>query len=100
MTRDPVTPAVRDYVLRRDKACLLWAMDPDHQCRDIWGTPHDPRDLNRLTLEHVKDQPRMGRRAPSDARHMVALCGAANVGVPSKEQRAAFRSYLARVETA
>ena len=39
----------------------------------------------------------MGRRAPSDRTHMVALCHAANVGVPSKEARAFFRGYLATV---
>jgi hypothetical protein len=39
----------------------------------------------------------MGKRAPSDERHLVAMCHSANVGVPSKEVRAAERAYLAEV---
>lgn len=97
MRRDPVTPALREAVLRRDGACLAWKMDPEHQCRDRFGWPHSPTDVDRLTLEHVKDHLRMGVRAPSDMAHLVALCGAANDAVPSKEMRAAFRAYLAEV---
>ena len=94
MRVDRVTPEAREAVLLRDGRCLLSRIEPDHICRDRWGNPHPSTDLYRLTLEHVKDQPRMGRRAPSDPQHMVALCWSANVGVPSKEQRAAFRAYL------
>ena len=95
MTRDPVTPAMREAILRRDGECLAHKLDPDHVCRDSWGNPHSPYDLNRLTLEHVHDgYGRMGLRAKSDARHLVALCGATNVGVPSKVMREAFRQYL------
>ena len=36
----------------------------------------------------------MGKRAPSDAWHLVAMCGWANVAVPSKAQREAMREYL------
>lgn len=39
----------------------------------------------------------MGRRAPSDRKHMVALCLDANVGVPSKAEREWMRQYLASV---
>jgi hypothetical protein len=28
----------------------------------------------KLTLDHVKDQPRLGKRAPSDPLHLVSLC--------------------------
>lgn len=92
---DPVTPALRDEVLRRDGGCVVALIEPEHVCRDRWGTPHAASDRSKLTLEHVKDELRMGRRAPSDAAHLVALCYGANVGVPSKELRAALRSYLA-----
>ena len=95
--RDPVTPETRAAVLERDGWCVLAKVDPDHQCRDVWGYPHHPADKARLTVEHVKDQLRMGVRAPSDMAHLIALCGGANVGVPSKAEREAFRSYLARV---
>lgn len=94
---DPVTPELHAAVLVRDRACLLSKIEPDHLCRDQWGSPHAAGDLARLTVEHVKDQPRMGRRAPSDMAHLVALCAAANIGVPSKGQREAFRAYLRAV---
>ena len=89
-----ITRELRRAILTRDGACLLSKIEPDHACRDLWGNPHAPTDLDRLTLEHVKDASMMGRRAPSDAAHLVALCAAANFGVPSKSQRDAFRSYL------
>lgn len=98
MKRDRVTPEMREQILDRDGACLLWKMDNDHQCRDTFGNPHAPNDRGRLTLEHVHDgYGLMGRRAPSDARHLLALCGGSNTGVPSKADRAAFRAYLERV---
>ena len=98
MTRDRVTPEVREAVLRRDGQCLLAKMDDRHICRDTWGQPHLSTRTHLLSLEHVQDgYGRMGQRAPSDMSHLVALCHWANVNVPSKEQRAAFREYLERV---
>lgn len=98
MTRkDAVTPDLYAAVLLRDRACVLSKIEPDHLCRDVWGTPHAADDLAKLSIEHVKDQPRMGRRAPSDLGHCLALCAAANIGVPSKSQRAALRAYLRAV---
>lgn len=94
---DAVTPALRDFILDRDKVCVLARIDPDHMCRDQWGTPHNPADRSKLTLEHVKTELRMGVRAPSDRWHLIALCAGANVGVPSKVERQAFRAYLAKV---
>lgn len=101
MTRkDPVTPELHAAVLVRDRGCILAKIEPDHLCRDTWGTPHASTDLAKLTLEHVHDgYGQMGKRAPSDRRHLLALCAAANVGAPSKSQRAAFRAYLAAVES-
>ena len=92
---DPVTPEVRAAVFARDGECLLHKVDPEHACRDAWGNPHSPYEVERCSVEHVKDQPRMGKRAPSDASHLVALCHAANVAVPSKAAREFFRAYLA-----
>jgi len=94
---DPVTPEVRGAVLLRDGGCLLARLEPAHVCRDAWGNHHDPADLSKLSLEHVKDQLRMGRRGASDPAHLVALCYAANDRVPSKAQRTMFREYLATV---
>lgn len=60
----------------------------------LWNQPHAPNDFDRLTLEHVKSDLRIGVRAPNDLEHLVALCGYANVNVPTKVQRAALREYL------
>jgi hypothetical protein len=95
--KDRVTPELRELVLRRDGRCFIHRLDPAHQCYDAFGYPHSPYATNYLTLDHVKDAPRMGKRAPSDERHLVAMCHSANVGVPSKEVRAAERAYLAEV---
>lgn len=92
---DPVTPEVRRSVLERDVVCFLYRLDPDHVCRDQWGTPHAPDAYWRLQVDHVKAHARLGRRAPSDLAHLVAMCAAANIGVPSKAVREAERGYLA-----
>ena len=94
-TADPVTLETRQLVLVRDGMCFLFRMDRGHACRDAYGNPHSPFDLLKMTLDHVKDHPRMGLRAPSDMRHLVAMCHAGNVGVPSKAVRLAERAYLA-----
>lgn len=91
---DPVTAAVRWAVMKRDGACVLSKLNAAHVCRDRWGEIHRPDATRALTVEHVKDELRMGRRAPSDLAHLVALCHGANVGVPSKEERAWMRAYL------
>lgn len=93
---DPVTTEVRAAVMVRDRSCVLALLEPGHECRDQWGNRHSPRDLARMTLEHVKDQLRAGKRAESDPAHLVTLCWAANDRVPNKAQRAAFREYLSR----
>jgi hypothetical protein len=94
---DRVSYSLRQEILRRDGACLYSIWDPAHVCRDAWGAIHAPTALDRLSLEHVKDELRMGKRATSDAAHLIALCAAANIGVPSKEFRAFAREYLADV---
>jgi hypothetical protein len=98
MTRDRVTPELREAVFARDKRCILARLDDQHVCRDQWGQPHMPTATRFLTLEHVHDgYGLMGVRAPSDLRHLVAMCSAGNVGVPTKEQRQAIRAYLEEV---
>lgn len=93
-----MNPAVRSAVLQRDGQCLMYRFDRKHICRDTWGRSHAPWALDKLTLEHVhEDYGMMGKRAPSTPSSMVALCHAANVGVPSKAARAFFREYLAGV---
>lgn len=94
---DPVTGAVRWAVVRRDGACVLSRLVAGHVCRDRWGEAHDPTNQRKLTVEHVKSELMMGRRAPSDMGHLVAMCAGSNIGVPSKVERAAIREYLASV---
>lgn len=92
-----VSPELRAAVFARDGRCVLAVLDAQHVCRDRWGTPHRSDATRLLTVEHVKTELRLGLRAPSDLRHLVAMCWAGNVGVPSKDQRQAIRVYLAAV---
>ena len=89
MRKDPVTPQTHDRVIRRDTeaivnhmmfnrdgmtpgrarreiaiVCIAPLVDPS-QSGKCWG---------RSTLDHVKEHPRMAKRAPSDTRHLVTLC--------------------------
>lgn len=62
--RDNVTTETAETVLRRDKQCVATILSPSESV-NCWG---------RLTYDHIKDEPRMGRRAASDAGHLVLLC--------------------------
>jgi hypothetical protein len=99
---DPVTPDVRDAVLIRDHfRCVALELDPEHQCQDRWG-----RELGRppgrmhpmhLTLDHVKDEPMMGKRAPSNITHLVTLCWGAHLNTSwATSHRPELREYLRR----
>ena len=92
---DRVAPAVALFVLQRDQGCIA---------PRLGGTYHDCWGRNRL--EHVQDSGgRMGRRAPSDAAHLVTLCEghtepgmkAGYVWATDKANREACREYLAGV---
>jgi hypothetical protein len=63
MHRDPVTPEMREAVIERDRGCVAPDLDP---CAGPCG--------GRFTIDHVKSQPMMGKRAPSDMAHLVTLC--------------------------
>ena len=96
--RDPVTPEVANSVLARDGRCVASILDPFHYCRDRWGNPIAARQLEHMTLDHVKDQPRMGVRAQSDEAHLVTLCPQAHLNTGwATSHRAELREYLARV---
>lgn len=82
--------------MRRDGICVLALYEPEHICRNRWGTEHSPTNVAELTVEHVKDFSAMGRRAPSDPQHLVALDWMANFRPPTKAQRALFRAHLAK----
>ena len=61
--RDPVTHDVAIAVIQRDGGCVAPRLGGSFM--DCGG---------RTTLDHVKDEARMGVRAPSDMAHLVTLC--------------------------
>jgi hypothetical protein len=67
---------LRLIVIQRDRYCVAAALDLLHECRDAWGQPHAPYDMEKLTLEHVRD--RRGRRFDLPE-HCVAMCSKGNV---------------------
>jgi len=99
MRRDPVTPAIREAVLRRDSLCVAWIIDKGHICRDQWGREHFPSRLDLMTLDHVQEgYGRMGVRAPSDPAHLVTLCWGAHLLTSwATSHRPELREYLAGV---
>ena len=87
--RDPVTPAVYNAVLRRDRGCVA-----PRVCG--CAGEEDPC-AGRLTLDHVKDQPMMGKRAPSDPAHLATLCWHHHLGSSwATSHRPELRAYLAK----
>ena len=61
--RDRVSPDLAIAIFERDGSCVAVKLGAD------------PAGCGgRATLDHVKDLPRMGKRAPSDAAHLVAIC--------------------------
>lgn len=90
----PVSAELHATVLRRDRVCFVHRFDSAHVCRDQWGQPQHPS--ANLTVDHVNDGGgKMGKRAPDDARHLVAMCAGANIAGPSRAIRQAEREYLA-----
>lgn len=108
------TTALRDLVILRD-ALFIW----DEVFRDWpnyrlsfkeWLRSHrvvcivptiDPKNPypcgGNQEVDHVKDQPMMGKRAPDDEFHLVAMCQNHNTWhPPRRELRQAEREYLAR----
>lgn len=90
--------AERDFVLDRDRECVLAKRDRSHVCTKL-RTPHRSDNRRLLTVEHVKERGKMamGLRAKSDRHHMVAMCWDGNVAVPSREVREWLRDYLLEV---
>lgn len=87
MTRDRVTPELAAEVFARDRQCVAVTLGEDPASCD-----------GRATLDHVKDQPRMGKRAPSDAAHLVAICERHHIWTGwATGHRPELREYLRRV---
>ena len=94
MRKDPVKATVALGVFKRDQGCI--APQLGGSMMDCWG---------RLTLEHVKDSLRLGKRAPSDPAHLVTLCsGHTEPGMRAgyawnldKRNRVLVREYLVKL---
>lgn len=88
---DPVDPMLRIRVLQRDNGCVALRLDPGAgPC------------AGRLTLDHVRDEAMLGKRAPSDERHLVSLCEGHHLDTRAganwaTSHRPALRAYLTMV---
>ena len=107
--RDPVTPELREAVLSRDNyQCVAGRME----FTEAWLSPEVDRALlftgnayiplpacsGPLTLDHVKSEPRMGVRAPSDMEHLVTLCAFHHLESGwATSHRPELREYLIQV---
>jgi len=115
--KDPVSPELVKVVLARDtRETIRWL----HEAKSVpltihqwlWRNPVcvaplvDPGAVGecwgRTTLEHVKDELRMAKRADSDPDHLVSLCQghtedgrkAGRQWNTTKEHRVLIREYL------
>ena len=82
-----MTPEVRRAVFARDgQQCVAPRLGATDYC------------AGRLTLDHVKSEPMMGRRAPSDPAHLASICWHHHLDGWATANRPALRAYLAKVE--
>ena len=107
MTRDRVSQDLWTAVVDRD-AKVLWGWSGSTIPFSEWRFRNrlicivpmlDPSESGRCsghtTVDHVKDAPMMGRRAPSDMSHLVAMCSFHHVEhPPSRALRQLEREYL------
>jgi hypothetical protein len=71
--------------------CIVPALDPHNPY--LCGGSQE--------VDHVKDEPMMGKKAPDDEYHLVAMCQNHNTWhPPRKELRQAEREYLGRISEA
>jgi hypothetical protein len=103
--RDQVSPETAKAVFERDKGCVAPLVDPATTvCRSQYGVPHHRSYRGMLTLDHVKSEPRMGVRAPSDMGHLVSLCYGHHIATTgggsnwATAHRSELRDYLAGFE--
>lgn len=76
----------------------LWRRKVSAVCLVPWLEPTNKRPCSgRQTVDHVKDAARLGKKAPDDEMHLIAMCEAHNVWYPpSRALRQAERVYLGR----
>jgi hypothetical protein len=94
MRADPVTTDTRWTVLRRDGGCVALTLGAPGTCRNSLGYPQPSNALYGLELDHVKSEPMMGKRAPSDPAHLVTLCHVHHQGGWATRNRPLLRRYL------
>lgn len=100
--RRPLPKDLRESIYERDDwKCVAPRLGATDECRDFWGkiilwSLGDPvyAAPSRLTLDHVKDQPMLGKRAPDDAEHLATLCWHHHLDGWATANRPALRTYL------
>lgn len=110
MHKDPVTPELRAAVIDRDwreswrRSGMSVPLDRFPRARACVASFLDPSPCQgRLTLDHIKTEPRMGLRAPSLAANLVTLCeghtenGMRGGRVWNTAHRPLLRDYLREV---
>ena len=76
---------LRRFMSTRRLICVVPVLEPTN--RHICS--------GKQQVDHVKDAPRLSKRAPDDEQHLVAMCEAHNVWYPpSRALRQAERAYL------
>ena len=104
----PITDRLREKVMLRDRHAIWEASKSPLSFVAFWARKKifcmvdvlDPSDSVHCwgpsTLDHVKDDLMMGKKAPDDEYHLVTLCWYHNVlKPPSKRLRQEERAYLA-----
>lgn len=94
-----MSQALREAVLLRDRECIAAVLDKSHRCRDRHGYEHEPDDIARLTVEHVRELAGGERRDTYG--WLLALCHDANaVSHWGSANRDICRAYLEGVRRA
>ena len=84
---DKVPAWLPGYLLARDRTCVPARLGAPDPCS------------GRMTIEHVKTDSMMGKRAPSDQWHTVIACLGHNTGwCLLAASKALERAYILRVE--
>lgn len=97
--KDPVTPQVRQTVFLRDQEQANIRTKTANPCVAAFLLPSTSGPCwGPLTLDHVKDRPMMGKRAPSDEQHLVTLCAGHHLETDwATSHRPLLRWYLASI---
>ena len=86
--KDPVTSKMYEAVMERDKnECVAPSLGASSNCD------------GQLTLDHVREFAMMGKRAPSDLKHLVVLCWHHHLNGWATAHRELLREYLKSVNS-